>query len=540
MKTRDEALRHFKSYLAQIENQSGKKLKAVRCDNAKEFVEGEFKKCLDEQGIVLETTAPYSPAQNGVAERLNRVLLEHARAMLFKFDLPKSLWEEAVNYACYLKNRSPTRALNGMTPYEALHGKKPDLSNMHEFGCDVWILKPENQRNKLEPKSEKFIFTGLSSGGNAYRFYSTRTHKVLTSREAHFPKAKAPEPELVEVPWPRLEGECGSHAPEDKASPLPEAAAPSTPSPTPAPSIAPSDTVDANKDDPPAQRRTSRPTAKVDYRVAAGYKPYKSKDDSAQAHFIETCYHAVTGDPNSIAEARKRPDWPQWEAAALAELEQHRRLRTYELVELPPGRKAVGSRWHFRLKVNSQGETVKYKARLVAQGFTQIEGEDYFETYAPVSRQESLRALTAFAALNKFHIHQLDIVAAYLHSDLEEEVYMRQPPEFDDGSGRVWRVLKAIYGLKQSGRAWNTKLNYDFDALQLRQLQADSCVYTRIFDTSPVFIVNHVDDMSVMAPTLPTITRLKTMIASRLEVSDLGEIQQYISIEFDIDRERGT
>lgn len=464
--------------------------------------------------------------------------------MLFKYNLPKILWEEAVNYACYLKNRSPTRALNGMTPYEAFHGKKPDLSNLHEFGCDVWILKPENQQNKLEPKSEKFVFTGFSNGGNAYRYYNPRTHKVLVSREAHFPEAKAPEQELVDVLMPRLEGECGSHAHEDKASPQPEMDDSQLPSPTTniSPPTAPdavSDTASDYQDDSTPSRRTSRPVAKIDYRVAAGYKPYKPKGDTAQAHFVETCFHAVLGDPKNLAEAKERHDWPEWDKAMRAEIAQHQRLKTYELVDLPKGRKAIRCRWHLHIKTNSQGEIVKYKARLIAQGFTQTEGEDYFETYAPVSRQESLRALTAFAALHRFHIHQLDVVAAYLHSTLEEEIYMKQPPEFDDGTGRVCRVIKAIYGLKQPGRTWNAKLNADFAAMQLRQLTADSCVYTRTLDNAPIFIVNHVDDMSVMASTLTTITRIKTMIASRLEVSHLGEIQQYIGIEFDIDRERG-
>lgn len=159
------------------------------------------------------------------------------------------------------------------------------------------------------------------------------------------------------------------------------------------------------------------------------------------------------------------------------------------------------------LKTHPKAEIVKYKARLVAKGLTQIEGEDYLETYAPVSRQESLRALSALAALNKYHIHHLDVVAAYLHSTLEE-VYMTQPPEFDDGTSRAWRVLKAVYGLKQSDRAWNNKLNLDFKAIELRQLQADCFVYTRILDSSPIYIINRVDDMSILASKRSALTRL--------------------------------
>ncbi|EKM57314.1 uncharacterized protein PHACADRAFT_194873 [Phanerochaete carnosa HHB-10118-sp] len=168
MRSRDAALDHFKKYKACVEKQTRKKLKAVRCDNAKEFVDGKFKAYLDEQGIILEMTAPYSPAQNGIAEHLNRTLVEYARAMLIAKNLPKFLWEDAVAYACFLKNQSPTRALGGKTPYEAFWGKVPNISDLHEFGSDVWVLRLETQQNKLEAKSEKFLFTGFSNGSRAY------------------------------------------------------------------------------------------------------------------------------------------------------------------------------------------------------------------------------------------------------------------------------------------------------------------------------------------------------------------------------------
>ena len=127
MKTRDAALERYKHYEKLVETQLGKRIKTLHVDNAKEYTEGAFKAYLDSRGTICRTTAPYSPAQNGIAERMNRTLVERARAMLFAHSSPKFLWQEAIAYATYLRNRVPTRAINGMTPYEAFWGKRPSV-----------------------------------------------------------------------------------------------------------------------------------------------------------------------------------------------------------------------------------------------------------------------------------------------------------------------------------------------------------------------------------------------------------------------------
>lgn len=130
----------------------------------------------------METTAPYSPAQNGIAERLNRTLLEHARAMLFAKNLPKILWPEAVSYACYIKNRSPTRALgSNTTPFQAFFGRKADISRLEEFGTTCWVMVPDQRRAKLDPKAEAHLFVGVAENAKAWRYYNTKTRHVQIS-----------------------------------------------------------------------------------------------------------------------------------------------------------------------------------------------------------------------------------------------------------------------------------------------------------------------------------------------------------------------
>ncbi|EJD32559.1 rve-domain-containing protein, partial [Auricularia subglabra TFB-10046 SS5] len=185
-KTKDEALNHFKSYKILVKTQTGRDLKSLRSDGGGEYVNGSFRTFLNEHGIRHETTAPYSPSQNGISERLNRTIVERARAMLFAHELPRFLWAEAVSYATHLKNRSPTRALDGMTPTEAFTGRKPNVSHLHEFGIKIWVMVPRTKRTKLEPKAEEHIFTGVSDLSKAYRYWNQRTRQIQTSRNVTF------------------------------------------------------------------------------------------------------------------------------------------------------------------------------------------------------------------------------------------------------------------------------------------------------------------------------------------------------------------
>jgi hypothetical protein len=420
------------------------------------------------------------------------------------------------------------RVLNGKTPHEVLWGKKPNLTTIRKFGSEIWMLKPDTNLDKLDPKSEKFVYTGPGEGGHAWRYYNTRTRQILMSRNVMFQSRAVSEPVVPEIPAPRLEGENSPASAENK------------------PSAQDNDTAIQGQtpDDatpPSEQQRSLRAPAQIDYREAARYKMRKkvAPSDVAQLHCVEV-YHALPDEPQSVAEIKSCVDWLQWKAAMQKEIDQLDRLQTYELVTLPEGRKPIGCKWVFVIKQGSDCEIIKYKARLVAQGFSQIPGQDFVETYAPVCRQESLRASIAIAALLRMHVHQLDVVSAFLHGELEEEIYMRQPPEYDDGSGHMWRLRKAIYGLKQAGRVWNIKLNHELSSLRFSQIPADACAFIRMDDKDCTIAIIHVDDMSLFSTSLDTLTRIKGEIASRLEVTDLGEIKKYLGMEINCNPREGT
>lgn len=149
---------------------------------------------------------------------------------------------------------------------------------------------------------------------------------------------------------------------------------------------------------------------------------------------------------------------------------------TWTLVELPPGKIPIKCKWVFKTKLDANGNVFKHKARLVGKGCSQKHGIDYTETFAPVVRYTSIRFLIALAAKLNLHIHQMDAVTAYLNGELKEEIYMNQPERFNDSSGRVCKLKKSLYGLKQAGRIWNERLNTVLLSFGLKRSEVDQCV----------------------------------------------------------------
>ncbi len=188
----------------------------------------------------------------------------------------------------------------------------------------------------------------------------------------------------------------------------------------------------------------------------------------------------------------------------------------------------VGCRWVFRKKRDASGKVVRYKARVVAKGYAQREGVDYFETYAPVARYDTLRTLIANATQKGRVIHQLDVETAFLNGKLEEEVYMEQPQGFVEPGkeGLVCRLKRSIYGLKQSPRCWNLTLVQHMKKKGFRQSDADPCVF---YKGDSVFAV-YVDDCVLIAPTMAEMVELKKSLSEGFKIKDLGPLHHLLGI----------
>lgn len=208
-------------------------------------------------------------------------------------------------------------------------------------------------------------------------------------------------------------------------------------------------------------------------------------DDLADISAVETQHIAFKvseiDEPTTIKEALSGKHSKQWKEAADAEYKALMENDTWELVKLPRERKAIGCKWVFRVKYNGEGQVERFKGRLIAQGYSQKYGIDYDETFSPVARFSSIRTLIAFAVEMGMQIHQMGVVTAFLNGDLKEEIYMQQPPGYNQPrkEGLVCKLKKSLYGLKQSPRCWNEKLCEYLKLLGFKQSNADPCVFVR-------------------------------------------------------------
>ena len=198
----------------------------------------------------------------------------------------------------------------------------------------------------------------------------------------------------------------------------------------------------------------------------------------------------------------------------------------------PRGEKSPARQWVYKLKRGPQGEIIRYKARWVVRGFEQEEGIDYKETFASVVKPMSYKALFAIAAALDLEIEHMDVKTAFLYGDIDEEVYVEQPHEMDDGSGRVCRLNKALYGLRQSPRIWYNTLTNFLETIGFTALVADAGVFSR----GHLYIAVYVDDLLIAGPSKDEIQEIKDTLSNRFEMTDLGPCTHYLGMTVTRDR----
>ncbi|TFY76187.1 hypothetical protein EWM64_g7826 [Hericium alpestre] len=243
---------------------------------------------------------------------------------------------------------------------------------------------------------------------------------------------------------------------------------------------------------------------------------------------------ATSDEPHTVNAAKVREDWPKWEAAISDKLERLEKMGMWELTEKPAGANIVSSKWVFKIKHDAAGAISKYKARLVAQGFSQIPGIDFTDTFAPVAKLSSVRLVATLAARFNYELHQMDVKNTYLNGDLKEEIYMKQPPGFPapGQENKVCHLFKPIYGLKQAGRCWYKKLCAAFLDMGFTQSSVDHSVFFRHGKNGDIVIIAVlVDDLAIATNSVEVMTHVKDGLKSRFDMTNLGELHWLLGIE---------
>ncbi|CAI7908831.1 unnamed protein product [Closterium sp. NIES-54] len=464
-------------------------LKAIRTDRGGEFLSKEFSLWLKKNGIRHSLTMPYSPAMNGIAERANRTITETARGLLIEAGLPDYFWPDAVRSACVAKNRALTQVgADKWVPYVEWIGRKPKVDMLRVFGCMCMALVPKHLRhNKLSAKAIWAVHLGMAQNSKGWLLWDPFTKKFLVSRDCKFME------NLMYKDWKEENeakidmrfGEVKSSGLEHVELPL-ELSSSSTTTRQSSLVNGGEEAKDAEEEEEEVQQQRQGlhvPRAEEEGRgkrriqapnrltYDALGKPAKSALAGAalmvgedEESDYEECAFAffspveMPGEPATLKEALESSDAEEWKKAMESELKSIEENGTWELVELPEGRKAITSKWLFKIKSDADGKIERYKSRLVAKGYQQKDKVDYKELFAPVVKPTTLRTLLAGAAIKGWVVKQMDVTTAFLNGVLEEEIFMAQPEGFDDGSGRVLRLKKALYGLKQAPRQWYLKL----------------------------------------------------------------------------------
>ena len=539
-KSRGQLRTLFSQYRALAELESGHKIRVIRCDNASEYrsLGDLFQR---DYGIQFEYTTPYTPEQNGVAERLNRSLITMARTMLLDAKLPVRFWGDAVATACYLRNRTPIGP-EGKTPEEAYSGKKPYIGHLKAYGCVAYAHLPEEKRHKLDSTAVRTCLIGYMPTSRQYKLYYPDSKRIIVSTAPRFQEEKRLEWDWEEEPI----GEETTPFDPMEPDPIPEApvateVAQTEESPRgaelegqsntsePEEPEEPEEPTDPGSQETPVRRSGRTRKAPVRWEPVGKGEPSKPVDQAFSATTIPI--------PKTYAEAMADPlNKAYWEQAVREELAKLQALDTWEYAELPPGKKAVSCKWVFTVKYTPTGLIDHYKARLVARGFSQVPGDDYLETFSPTIRAESLRILLALGALENLEIRQIDVVSAYPRSKLHATVYMNPPVALNCPKNTVLLLHQSLYGLKQSGREWYIEACNGLEKLGFTPCFSEPSIFVNA-DKS-LIIGLYVDDMIILGAKLQAVEQVIQGISTLWEIKDLGDVSLILGIQVRRDRQK--
>ena len=478
---------------------------------------GDFNDFLAGAGIRREHSICDTPQQLGVAECMNRLITEGVTTLLSQSGLVRTWWEDAATHWLHGKIWLPSSTTTPLTPFELFYNRKPDLLSMHPFGCLAYVHLQKDQCPALLPHTTQCVLIGYPTDYKGWRFWDPQTCKEVISDSAVFHKSVfpfhrpglsgvdtsvdptpptgtmtpvLPEPPTIlfpviptdplalpappPVPAAQLDP-VPAHGPEPAADPLDDG------QPDPAPrlivhTLPPHDLLECPHTPPAVKQLMSHfehhPLLGLPLppkHVSRAWLPSAlAKANSAGpthgftiplVDAVECALNtSITIEPKTLANALKWPDADKWVAAALAEIEAHLQNSTWELAQLPPGRRAIGSCWVFKIKHLPDGSINKYKGRIMAQGYSQVQGIHYNEIFASTARMAAMRTMLAIAAAEDLELESVDISTTFLNGDIDVEIYMKVPEGLEvEGDPRPGEDPKWL--LKTSPiRGWRNKL----------------------------------------------------------------------------------
>ncbi|GJX62165.1 putative ribonuclease H-like domain-containing protein [Tanacetum coccineum] len=562
--TKDETSGILKSFITRIENLVDHKVKVIRCDNGTEFKNREMNQFCEMKGILRQFSVARTPQQNGVAERRNRTLIKAARTMLADSKLPTTFWAEAVNTACYVQNRVLVVKPHNKTPYELFHGRTPTLSFMRPFGCLVTILNTIDHLGKFNGKADEGFFVGYSLNSKAFRVFNSRTRIVEENLHIRFSEStpnvvgtkasdnagqarKKTEPvkDYILLPlWtadppysqdPKSSHNDGSKPSSDDGKKVDEDPRKE------------SECNDQEKEDNVNSTNNVNVAGTNEVNVVGGKTSIElpfdpnmpaledysifdfSRDDKDDGAVADTNILETTIQVSPILTTRIHKDHPLDQVIGyLQSATQTRKI----LKNLEEHRNQKGNSCIEESKLD-RGYAGRASTIQVTKRYTQEEGIDYDEVFALVARIKAIRLFFDYASFKDFVVYQMDVKSAFLYGKIEEEVYVCQPPGFEDPNfpDRVYKVEKALYGLHQAFRAWyETLLTYLLDnGFQIGKI--DNTLFIKRYKGDILLVQVNVDDIIFGSTKMELCITFEKLMHEKFHMSSMGELTFFLGLQ---------
>lgn len=457
--------------------------------------------------------------------------------------MPIQLWGECVSTAAYLINRTPSPNLNNCSPYELLYDQAPAYEMMKVFGCLCYAATTPPQRTKFSPRASRCVFLGYPFGCKGYKLFDLDNKVFITSRDVTFredvfpfatqsyvPPSIFPETVLPQ-PMPSMIFPIEPHFTPTNTNQPAESA---EPVPTPAETLPPPQPNHGNLTQtlPRRSTRVPRPPSHLqDYICNVSYpiQHHLTYDKLSPSYRDYVLNVSSIYEPEFYHQAVKFPEWRQAMSEEIAALEAN---HTWTLQTLPPGKKTIGCRWLYKVKYKADGTLDRYKAGLVAKGYTQQAGIDFLDTFSPVAKLTTVRVLLSIAAQKHWNMLQLDINNAFLNGELNEEVYMDLPLGYPtEDKQLVCKLTKSLYGLRQASRQWFQKFSTTLIANGFQKCPADHSLFTKGSGLTLVALLVYVDDIVIAGPDAELVAHTQRMLAANFKLKVIGDLKYFLGLE---------
>nr|GEV48412.1 putative ribonuclease H-like domain-containing protein [Tanacetum cinerariifolium] len=549
----DETTPILKTFITGIENQLSLKVKVIRSDNETEFKNSDLNQFCGLKGIKREFSVPRTPQQNGITERKNRTLIEAARTMLADSLLPIPCWAEVVNTACYVQNRVLVTKPHNKTPYELLHGRTPTIGFMRPFGCPMTILNTLDPLGKFQGKVDEGFLVGYSVCSKAFRVFNSRTCIIQETLHVNFLENKS----NVTGSGPIWMIDIDSLTRTMNYQPV----------------HAKNQTNSGTEDAPFDRKEHDFDVKKPESKVILSLIRYRdlnaefqdcsennSNEVNAASSTVPTVGQNSLNSTNTFSAAGPSnddvsPTYGKTSDIDASQLPDDSNMPKLEDIIYSDDEDVVGAEADFNnlessIPVSPIPTTRIHKDHLVSQIIGDLssttktrsmtkqlkikdEGINYEEVFAPVARIEATRLFLAYASFMGFMVYQMDVKSAFLYGTIEEEVYVCQTPGFEDPDhpDKVYKVVKALYGLHQAPRAWYETLATYLLENSFQRCTIDQTLFIKKQKGDILLVQINVDDIIFGATNKDLCRSFEKLMKDKFQMSFMGELTFFLGLQ---------